>query len=146
MPRGAYKGRSRAFRGSIRRNFASSNGDILSAAQMMYGGGAGSRRVGHPVEEDQYGRLRDWFNPFTYFRGKPIKGMNAQEYREAVQSGAIMAPTYDMEEGDFRDDDYFAIPVSPKDKIYGIFDSVPRKKKGVNARAQKKKKSDIVLF
>lgn len=156
MPRRVYTRKSRAVRRNIQRDFLGTRGGILSAAQMMYGGRAGSgrhvgcppeeaqysgRQVGHPVEEDQYGRLRDWFNPLTYFRRKPNKGYaDAQEYREAVLNGEIDAPRYEMGDGGYDESDYFAVPVSPKEKIYGLFDSVPRKK-----TAQKKKR-DIVLF
>lgn len=120
-------------------------GSVHSVARMMYG----SSRNTPALEEGQYGGYTSWLNPFSWFRSErpavilpqfedenedkgPVR-MTVAEYAEAIRMGEIEEPKYDIKN--------FNVTVNPKEKVYGVFDSVPRGRK-----SRKSKKRDITLF
>lgn len=127
--------------------------DALRASRMMYGAAPQVQRMQQMrqwhnmqmlqqqqqmAEGDRYGA---WYNPLSWGRKKkpePVYGDEDYYYEDEEERELAMNPhRYDLEG--------FNVTAEPKEEIYGIFDSIPRKSKTGSAK-RKSKRREVTLL
>ena len=113
--------------------------DPLAAARMMYGAAPHAQYMQQMPEMDRYG---SWYNPLSWWSPKKPELMYDDEgayYEDPYEQELATNPhRYDLEG--------FNVTVSPKEEIYGIFDSIPRKHKAGGAAKRKSKRNEVTLL